>query len=505
MHVPKVLVVDDQPENLDVLVSYLSNCEIELMVATEGEQALALANDCPPDLALLDVMMPGMDGFSICENLKSNELTAETSVIFLSALTDIESKLKGFKAGAIDFISKPLQRDEVLARIEAHLTIRQQRRALQQKNEQLESLNRELQEQIDKREQAERELQIAGEKLSSISRQEAQQWGLEAFIGTSSVMRALVDELKSLQAAPATNVLVLGESGTGKELISRAIHFGSARNSRPFVAVNCAAIPMELADAEFFGHVKGAFTGAASDRHGYFVQADGGTLFLDEIGDMPLSLQAKLLRVLEDGWVTQIGGKRAQKVDVRVVAATNVNIQERVQAKQFRQDLFFRLAGYQVSLPPLRERASDIGALVEHFIDVIGRQMGREFAQVDPEVVAALRRYAFPGNVRELRNMMEYALIASRGGTIRLEHLRFASDDGLIAAAVPKRSVAEGRSGDEQSLIDFARSEGRVDNTSVQDHLGVDHGRASYLLKKLHREGRLLKQGERRWAWYSVP
>ncbi|MEE2732453.1 MAG: sigma-54 dependent transcriptional regulator [Pseudomonadota bacterium] len=508
---PTVLLVDDQPENLDVLVNYLADSGLELVVATEGEQALQLAAECQPDLVLLDVMMPGLNGFQVCERLKQGAQTQSVWVIFMSALTDTQSKVKGFAAGAIDYVSKPLQREEVLARIQAHLTIRQQQAELLQKNLQLEALNRDLQHQMQQRQRAEEALHLADQKLSTLTRQEAERWGIDAFVGQSQVTKALLDEVRSLQRAPSTNVLVLGESGTGKELISRAIHFGSARSQKPFVAVNCSAIPTELADAEFFGHIKGAYTGAVSDRHGYFVQADGGTLFLDEIGDMPSALQAKLLRVLEDGLVTPIGGRQSRKVDVRVVAATNVNLLEKVREKAFRQDLFFRLAGYQIAVPPLRNRVSDIPLLVEHFLLQLGSQMGRERPTITREAMQALSAYAYPGNVRELRNLVEYALIASRGRQIDVAHLHFLQQETVPGLGVDVCSAGNafdpednGTAPDnqEESLLAYTREHGRVDNTSAQALLGVSHSRASYLLKKLHKEGQLAKQGQRRWSYY---
>jgi len=516
---PTVLMVDDQPDNLDVLVNYLADSGLELVVATDGEQALQLAAQCHPDLVLLDVMMPGLDGFSVCERLKSQPHTQDVVVIFMSALTDTQSKVKGFAVGAIDYVSKPLQREEVLARIQAHLTIRQQQAELQQKNQQLEALNRDLQDQMEQRQRAEAALHLADQKLSALTRQEAERWGIDAFVGQSQMTKALLDEVRSLQQAPRTNVLVLGESGTGKELISRAIHFGSPRRDKPFVAVNCSAIPSELADAEFFGHTKGAYTGATHDRHGYFMQADGGTLFLDEIGDMPLPLQAKLLRVLEDGLVTPIGGRHSRKADVRVVAATNVNLAEKVRDKAFRQDLFFRLSGYQIAVPALRNRVSDIPPLVEHFLIRLGSQMGRERPTISPDAMSALSRYAYPGNVRELRNLVEYALIASRGKTIDVDHLHFLHSQppqsepavATVVAAEPEDeplpqleflAATASNPNQEAMLLAFVREHGRIDNTAAQTLLDVSHSRASYLLKKLYKDGHLLKQGERRWSYY---
>ncbi|GAA0358069.1 sigma-54 dependent transcriptional regulator [Bowmanella denitrificans] len=504
--IPLVLLVDDKPDNLDLLVNYLAECGLELKVATDGEQGLELAAEYVPDLILLDVMMPGLNGYEVCDRLRNMPTTRHCPVIFMSALNDTDSKVRGFDAGAVDFISKPFQRPEVLARIQAHLTISQQKQQLRLKNQQLVQLNKELQEQVNKRQQVEHALQLADERLSALSRQEAEHWGIDAFVGDSRVVVELLEEVRNLQQAPDTNVLVLGESGTGKELVSRAIHFGSKRKLSAFVAVNCSAIPAELADAEFFGHVKGAYTGATSDRSGYFVQADGGTLFLDEIGDMPIHLQAKLLRVLEDGIVTPVGGRQSRRVNVRIVAATNADISDKIRKQAFRQDLYFRLAGYQIQLPPLRERLSDIPLLVDHFLTSLGRQMGKDYPTLTPQALQALQQYHYPGNVRELKNLIEYALIASRGRPIGAHHLRFVDLSAEQSAVdLPYHEPAKPHSNTESAetlLMNYANNTGRIDNTTAQALLRVDHGRASYLLKKLYKDGKLQKQGQRRWAFY---
>ena len=535
---PKLLLVDDQPDNLDVLVTYLAEANLQLAVATTGEDAVELAQQLQPDLILLDVMMPGIDGFETCKRIKQLAGLEHTPIIFMSALSAPQQRVRGFQAGGSDYITKPLHREEVLARIQAQLTIQQQQQQLSQRNQQLEQLNRELQAQIDRRQQAEAALNLSRDQLSALTRQEAERWGLDAFVGQSHNMLALLEQLRSLQQAPDTNVLVLGESGTGKELVSRAIHYGSQRSGKPFIAVNCAAIPAELADAEFFGHTKGAFTGALNDRAGYFEQANGGTLFLDEIGDMPLSLQTKLLRVLEDGLVTPIGSSRQRKVNVRIVAATNVHLQQRVQQQQFRQDLYFRLAGYRLEIPPLRERCTDIALLAQHFIHSISLQMGRDAPPLSRQALEAIQHYPFPGNVRELRNMIEFALIACRSGEIGLQHLNFMESpeqpsanpsvltsapaiDSTPAKAMapitsphspitpsfsnPLATTADNISSDEQRLMAHVQQHGRMDNTTAQQLLDVDHSRASYLLKKLFKEGKLEKQGERRWSYYVLP
>jgi DNA-binding NtrC family response regulator len=235
-----------------------------------------------------------------------------------------------------------------------------------------------------------------------------------------------------LQNFSSVNVLITGESGTGKELVARAIHFGSPRTAGPFIAVNCVAIPADLAESILFGHIRGAFTGATMDRKGYFELADGGTLFLDEIGDMPAALQAKLLRVLEDGRITPLGGTREKKVDVRVVAATNADLQTSIAGGAFRQDLYFRLAQFPVHLPPLRERPEDIPLLATHFLQLFATEMGSAVPAVEPAVMTALSRYPFPGNVRELKNVIERALIESGGGVVQLQHIYVSKMDSPI-------------------------------------------------------------------------
>ncbi|HEC84268.1 MAG TPA: sigma-54-dependent Fis family transcriptional regulator [Thioploca sp.] len=441
---PLLLVVDDKPENLDVVVSYLENAGISLSVALEGEEALALTKELQPDLILWDVLMPGIDGFETCRRLKQEKQTRDIPVIFMSALTETVNKVTGFKVGGVDYITKPLQKKEVLARIQAHLTIRCQQQQLAQQNADLQRLNKNLEAEIARRQQAEAALETADARLSALSEQEAKCWGITAFIGHSTSIMGILEEIRRLQQVDKTNVLVLGESGTGKELVARAIHFGSNRAKGPFVPVNCSAIPSELADAAFFGHVKGAFTGANSNSKGYFEQADGGTLFLDEMGDMPLLLQAKLLRVLEDRKLTPVGGSQAKPFNVRVVAATNATLEAHVAENTFRRDLFFRLAGYAIRLPPLRERKEDIPLLVEHFLSHFVKEMGYAKGKMTPEALEVLQKHDFPGNVLEMKNLIEYALISCGGQAIQPPHLHFMFTTGvskLTAPSLPKPSA----------------------------------------------------------------
>ena len=304
-----------------------------------------------------------------------------------------------------------------------HLRLNRLTRELREKNLALEKRTAELTAEIQRRQHAEQALERADEQLAVLSGLEAERWNLAGLVGGSRHIRRVVEDIRRLQAFTRTSVLITGESGTGKELVARAIHFDSQRSQGPFIPVNCVAIPAELAESLLFGHVKGAFTGAVSDRKGYFELAHGGTLFLDEIGDMPVSLQVKLLRVLEDGCVTPVGANQSRTVDVRIVAATNADLDARIEAGTFRQDLFFRLARYRVNTPALRERPEDVPILALHFLRLFAAEMGLRPPALTPPALEALQRHDFPGNVRELKNVIERALIESGGDAIRPEHL----------------------------------------------------------------------------------
>jgi len=355
--------------------------------------------------------------------------------------------------------------------------------------------NKELQQEISRREEAENAFQKADEQLSIISQQEASRWGIESFIGKSKTIANILDEVRQLQKSSATSVLITGESGTGKELIARAIHFGSDRSKGPFIVLNCTAIPGELAESSLFGHVRGAFSGAIAYHKGYFEQADGGTLFLDEIGDMPLALQPKLLRVIEDGLITPLGDTHEKHVDVRILAANNQDLQKKIAGGTFRSDLYFRLEHFRVTVPPLRERKEDIPLLVEHFLNMIS---GISKPTISQEVMSALENYQFPGNVRELKNIMERALIKSRGSMIRLEHLQFIHTD-----IQPKSD--EHNSTDETKILTYIRQHGSINNAECRELLLVDRRRAAYLLEKMHHQGLLVQRSSRRWAQYYIP
>jgi len=406
----KVLIVDDTPENLKLLRQTLESEGYSILVATSGEAALKIVQRAIPDLILLDVMMPGMDGFDTCRRLKKDVRTVDIPVIFITARAETEAIVEGFQVGGVDYIVKPFQDQEVLIRVRSHLQINRLARELDKKNSQLHQTNEELRAEIARREM--------------FDERETEHWGIEEFVGESKTIRDALSAIERLQNFD-TPVLINGESGTGKELIARALHHGSPRRRGPFVPVNCSAIPGELAESMLFGHVKGAFTGADRDRTGYFELAHGGTLFLDEIGDMPLEIQGKMLRVLEDGRILPIGGTREKHVDVRVLSATNIDIENSISEGSFRQDLYFRLARFPVRVPPLRERCQDIALLARHFLQMFATEMGLHVPQLNPESIQFLENYHFPGNVRELKNIIERALIESGGDEITPKHLHF--------------------------------------------------------------------------------
>jgi DNA-binding NtrC family response regulator len=413
----RILIADDTPASLSLLASVLEPHGYEILTASSGRDALKIAERVVPDLVMLDVMMPGHDGFAVCRTLKSEDATRDIPVIFLTSKQETKSVLQGFRVGAVDYILKPFQAEEVVTRVATHLKISRLTHELQQRNAELES-------EMSKRREAERGRERASQRLSNIASQEAQRWGLAGFVGNSPHLRRILADIERLQNFGKTSVLITGESGTGKELVARAIHHHSPRAEGPFVPVNCVAVPAELAESLFFGHMKGAFTGATSDRKGYFELADEGTLFLDEIGDMPAALQAKLLRVLEDGEVTPVGATQSRHVDVRVLSATNADLQSKIASGDFRQDLYFRLARYSVQTPPLRERSEDLPILAAHFLKVFATEMGMEAPTLSSDALQGLIAHPFPGNIRELKNLIERALILSGGKPIKREHLQ---------------------------------------------------------------------------------
>jgi len=429
----QVLSIDDVPANLDVLRQALETAGYEALVASDGYQGLEIAADAGPDLILLDVVMPGLDGFEVCRRLKADPGTREIPVIFLSARGETADIVEGLAAGGVDYVAKPFHLDEVLARVRTHIEKGQLAQALTERNQQLEA-------EIARRQAVSKQRNHLADRLSLLSRAEVERWNVAGMVGRSQIMRQVLEQVDMLRQSPTASVLITGESGTGKELVARAIHLGGTRADESFVPVNCSTVPRELAESLLFGHVRGAFTGAEENRTGYFELADGGTLFLDEIGDLPLDLQPKFLRVLEDGHIRPVGAAADKAVEVRVVAATNADLPASIEQGHFRQDLYYRLARFTVRVPALREHLEDVPLLTEHFLALFAREMNLEPPVLSPEALEVLEGYDFPGNVRELKNTVERALIQSRGADIRPEHLQLAPQPSSSASASPSSS-----------------------------------------------------------------
>jgi DNA-binding NtrC family response regulator len=413
-----ILVVDDTPANIGFLLETLSKEGYRVRVATDGESALEQAQYSPPCLVLLDVMMPGLDGFETCRRLRQQPRLAPIPVIFMTALSDAQDKVRAFEAGANDYITKPFQYAEVLARVQTHLS----RRELEV---QLEQANRELEGRVAAR-TAELTAALAEvERLKSRLQQEnrylkqeiSEQVNNGEIIGKSAALQGALRKV-ALVAKTDSTVLIHGETGTGKELIARALHEQSGRSERPMVKLNCSAISAGLVESELFGHVKGAFTGASERRVGRFELADGGTLFLDEVSELPLETQAKLLRVLQEREFEPVGSSKTIKVDVRVIAATNRDLAADAESKRFRSDLYYRLNVFPIELPPLRERPEDIETLALHFMHKMARKLGKPLSRLAPETLATLRAHSWPGNIRDLQNTIERASVLSVDDTL---------------------------------------------------------------------------------------
>lgn len=409
---PMILLVDDIPDNLQLLSTILSKNNYEVKSASNGQDALEYLECEIPDLILLDIKMPHMDGFEVCRRLKANEKTSEIPVIFISALNEVDDKVAAFKFGGVDYVTKPIQEEEVLARVNTHLTITHIQKQLQESYHTVETKVKER----------------TAELEALKNRLEEENVYLQEEIKTTQSFGKIIGQNKSLgkilklieHVAPSeTTALILGETGTGKELIARAIHDLSNRQNHPLIKVNCAALPANLIESELFGHEKGAFTGAINRKIGRFELADQATIFLDEVGDLPLELQAKLLRVLQEGEFERIGGTKTLKVNVRVLAATNRNLDELRSKGKFRDDLFFRLNVFPIESPSLRDRKDDIPMLIRHFIKKFNIKIGKKIEKITQKNLEIFQSYDWPGNIRELENVIERAMILSSGHQLK--------------------------------------------------------------------------------------
>ena len=378
---PKILVIDDDASLRRVLEYNLQQAGYDVIAASSGNEGLSLFGEEKPALVITDMKMPGMTGLEVLAAIK--EGSPETLVIIITAFGTVDVAVEAMKLGAYDYITKPFNRDEL------RLTVS---KALQFTG--LAAENRRLKDEL------------------------ADRADFHTLVGSSAGMEKVFQVVRKVADSDAS-VLITGESGTGKELVARSLHAMSGRKNAPFVAINCAAIPRDLLESELFGHVKGAFTGAIKDKTGKFSLADGGTLFLDEVGELPLELQPKLLRALQERLVERVGGTQTQKIDVRVVAATNLDIDKALAEGSFREDLYYRLAVIPIQLPPLRERREDIPLLLRHFCT----KHGAPKVSFDKPALAELTSYGWPGNVRELENTVERLLIMRDSDTVTSQDL----------------------------------------------------------------------------------
>ncbi len=375
-----VLVVDDEHLQRDILKTILADEGYETHTASSGSEALKLIRQLRPDAVLTDLKMEDMDGIELLESAPVEH--GETVFIIMTAYGTISSAVEAVKKGAFDYLSKPLDKDMLL------LTVK---RAVER-------------------------VSLVKENLL-LQKELYGRFKIEGIIGKSPKVQKAVEIMKKVIISPVT-VLISGESGTGKELVARAIHYNSPRRTKPFTALNCSAIPENLFESELFGYEPGAFTGAATRKDGLFDISDGGTIFLDEIGDLPLSIQSKLLRILQDKEVRRIGGKEAHKIDVRIITATNKDLEKELERGNFREDLYFRLKVFTIEMPALRERSEDIPELAEFFIKKYNQEFGRRIKTIEPAAVKALIEYAWPGNIRELESVIERAVLMSESGVI---------------------------------------------------------------------------------------
>ena len=447
---PTILIVDDEPGVRTALSGVLRDEGYTVEAVPSGEACLERLTRGAVDLIVLDVWLPGMDGLATLARIRERQVDAQ--VVLISGHGNIESAVRAIKMGAFDFVEKPLSLEKTV--LVVRNALRQQR---------LEAENRALRARMDR---------------------------TQTMVGESYAMGQLREQVA--MAAPTNGrVLIYGENGTGKELVARTIHAMSRRRNNAWVEVNCAAIPEELIESELFGHVRGAFTGAVADRRGKFEVADGGTIFLDEIGDMSLKTQAKVLRVLQEQTMEAVGGTARIKVDARVLAATNKDLQAEIRAGNFREDLYFRLNVIPIFVPPLRDRQEDIPLLAEHFLAEFAREYGRRMKNFDSAAVAVLQRYSWPGNVRELRNVIERLMIMVPGDVITAGDVAFLQQNEATPGEVPEAPAArltlhEARDRFERELILRTLAEQQGNMSKTAEVLGVER---SNLYRKMRAFG----------------
>jgi DNA-binding NtrC family response regulator len=420
-----ILVVDDDADMRELAYDMLKDRGHQVTMAGSGEEALKRLTEKDYAVVLTDLRMKGMQGLELLTQIKRDH--PDINVILMTAFGSVETAVEAMKHGASDYLTKPVKKDELIRVVER--VIREA------------ALRREV---------------------SRLRREIRKEYSFHQILGKSKAIQAVFDLIRRVADSP-TNVLITGESGTGKELVAKAIHYNSDRKDAPFIPVNCAAIPEQLLESELFGHMRGAFTDAKMDKRGLFEEAQKGTLFLDEISELPLMLQAKILRAIQEKEIRRVGATKPISVDVRIIAATNLNLSEEVKSKRFREDLYYRLNVIELKLPPLRERREDIPLLVEAFLKKCGETRGKEVKGVSEAALAMLMDYAWPGNVRELENVIERAVTLSRGEKI--------SPDDLPAA------------------VQGARGDRRVLDEAAEQTLPLHELEKEYIKKVLEKTG----------------
>jgi DNA-binding NtrC family response regulator len=448
----KILVVDDEHLIRWSLEQNLKKQGYEVVTAASGEDALKLLKDEVPDLMLLDIQLPGIDGLAVLERVK--EMEEEIIVIMVTALGVLETAVKAMRMGAYDYINKPFNLDELAIVIKKALETGELKR-----------------------------------EVAHLRSEQSRKYGTGGIIGRSRHMQNVLAMVEKVAKSDAGTIFIQGESGTGKELIAKAIHYQSGRAERPFMAINCAAVPETLLETELMGHERGAFTDAKVQKKGLLEMADGGTLFLDEIGDMAPGMQAKLLRVLEDRSFRRVGGTKDIQVDVRIISATNKDLLQAIEEKVFRADLYYRIQVIPIHLPALRERRDDIMPLVEHFIGHFNREFGKSVKGVSKMAEKFLTEYAWPGNIRELRNIIERAIILENEETLLLEHLpqelvakTGGSSVGPFSIHLPEEGIDIEDVERELIRQSLETSEGNQSKAAKKLNLGIDAFR--YRMKK---------------------
>ena len=464
----KILVIDDDPPSLDLAMSALRQEGVEILGSTDPEQGIVLFQREQPDIVFLDLMMPKVSGIEVLRQIVGPEMASnrheiQTLVIMVTAFATVETAVEAMRAGAYDYLTKPIMVpelrlvvDRALEHLRLHAEVRRLRRTLDSK------------------------------------------YGFESILGRSKKLLAVL-EMASRAAQGTPTVLIRGETGTGKELLAKAIHFNSPRKNRPFVTINCGAIPKDLLESELFGHLKGSFTGAVTHKRGKVETADGGTLFLDEIGDMPLELQVKILRLIQQGEIEKIGEAAPAKVNVRIIAATHRNLQAMTENETFREDLYYRLSVIPLELPPLRERPDDIPELVRTFFRRAAERHSRLNLQLPESLISHFAEYRWPGNIRELENVVERLVVLTEGNLVQLCDLpeslqRDPDTKNILRLKLPPEGIS--LEAIEKELIIMALRKFDWNQTRAAQYLDLSRKTLIYRMEKFGLRGEEVQEGD---------